>query len=460
MGRRRATQPGFAPSKPLTRGGVHCRSSVETSATRFAPHCGRSRSASWRSSRSRSASASRRRYSASSTACCSRRCRIPHPDRLVAVYDTQPACATCPASFPEVPRLARRGTRSSPRSAASTNASFVMTGRSASRSRSSARRRRRRSATCSACPPMLGRWYTAARGPAGRPEGRRARLRVLDAAVQRRPRRRRPDADASTATPYEVIGVMPKSFTHRNARLLRAAPAHARSRRRAAATSWSTYARLKTGVHAGAGHRRDARARRRRSRGSSAHNHGIDVKSLREVRRRQHPQPLQVLLGAVVLRAADRVRERREPAARVGARAAARAGDPAGARRRTRGDLARQLTSAKRWCWRSTGACLGLLLAIWTVRIFVALAADTLPRAASIHVDGTCRRVHGRRDAGRRHVLRTLAARPAARRDADRCRPRRGHAHRQRAPGTGSATASSSSRSRWRLRCSSAPGCS
>jgi putative ABC transport system permease protein len=25
----------------------------------------------------------------------------PHPEALVAVYDTQPACATCPASFPK-----------------------------------------------------------------------------------------------------------------------------------------------------------------------------------------------------------------------------------------------------------------------------------------------------------------------------------------------------------------------
>src|SRR5262245_18773113 len=26
---------------------------------------------------------------------------FPEPDRIVAVYDTQPACATCPASFPK-----------------------------------------------------------------------------------------------------------------------------------------------------------------------------------------------------------------------------------------------------------------------------------------------------------------------------------------------------------------------
>src|SRR3954468_17240870 len=26
---------------------------------------------------------------------------FPHPEQLVAVYDTQPACTTCPASFPK-----------------------------------------------------------------------------------------------------------------------------------------------------------------------------------------------------------------------------------------------------------------------------------------------------------------------------------------------------------------------
>src|SRR6476646_2116690 len=26
---------------------------------------------------------------------------FPHPEQLVMVYDTQPACATCPASFPK-----------------------------------------------------------------------------------------------------------------------------------------------------------------------------------------------------------------------------------------------------------------------------------------------------------------------------------------------------------------------
>ena len=42
---------------------------------------------------------------------------LPFPDahELVPVYDTQPACATCPASLPQVHRLEGAGTPCSPR---------------------------------------------------------------------------------------------------------------------------------------------------------------------------------------------------------------------------------------------------------------------------------------------------------------------------------------------------------
>jgi hypothetical protein len=42
---------------------------------------------------------------------------FPQPERLVMVYDTQPSCATCPASFPKY-HAGASATRSSPRSAA------------------------------------------------------------------------------------------------------------------------------------------------------------------------------------------------------------------------------------------------------------------------------------------------------------------------------------------------------
>src|SRR3954469_24556180 len=52
---------------------------------------------------------------------------FPDPDQLVLVYDTQPACATCPASYP---KYIDWKTRSQVFAAmgGSTQASFVMTG--------------------------------------------------------------------------------------------------------------------------------------------------------------------------------------------------------------------------------------------------------------------------------------------------------------------------------------------
>jgi putative ABC transport system permease protein len=50
-------------------------------------------------------------------------------------------------------------------------------------------------------------------------------------------------------------------------------------------------------------------------------------------------------------------------------------------------DIARQLT-CESLLLAVTGGALGLLLAIWIVRVFVVLAANNLPRAATIHVDG------------------------------------------------------------------------
>src|ERR1041384_477078 len=53
---------------------------------------------------------------------------FPEPDQLVAVYGTQPACATCPASFPKYYDWKTRNTVFSAMGG-STQASFVMTER-------------------------------------------------------------------------------------------------------------------------------------------------------------------------------------------------------------------------------------------------------------------------------------------------------------------------------------------
>src|SRR2546423_13342533 len=51
----------------------------------------------------------------------------PHPERIVAVYDTQPACATCPASYPKYIDWKTRN-QVFEAIGGSTNRSFAMTG--------------------------------------------------------------------------------------------------------------------------------------------------------------------------------------------------------------------------------------------------------------------------------------------------------------------------------------------
>src|ERR671925_540183 len=53
---------------------------------------------------------------------------FPDPDRLVVVYDTQPACKTCPASFPKYQDWRTRN-RVFEEMGGSVQATLVMTGR-------------------------------------------------------------------------------------------------------------------------------------------------------------------------------------------------------------------------------------------------------------------------------------------------------------------------------------------
>src|SRR4051812_40271217 len=83
---------------------------------------------------------------------------FPNPDQLVAVYGTQPACATCPASFPKYYDWKTRN-RVFSAMGGSTPASFVMTGRGAAEQVGGL------ATTASLIdvfkvPPQLGRWYT------------------------------------------------------------------------------------------------------------------------------------------------------------------------------------------------------------------------------------------------------------------------------------------------------------
>ena len=305
----------------------------------------------------------------------------PDPDELVAVYGTQPACATCPASFP---KYYDWKTRNQVFAAMGgwTQASFVLTGTGAPEQVNGL-------ATTASIndvfrvQPQVGRWYTDAEDQPGGP-----RLVVLSHRFWQRRfnsdptivgRRLILDGDA-----YEVIGVMPRTFVQRNVDVY--VPLQ---RKLDPATRGNhflvTFARLKAGVPL------DRAIREMRALGDVLareynYNHGIDVRSYREVVVGQIRKPLQVLMGAVLcvlliacanvanLLLAAGLSRRREIAVRLALGAG-------------QGTLARQLT-AEALVLAAAGGALGLLLAIWIVRVFVALAANNLPRASTIQVDG------------------------------------------------------------------------
>src|SRR5690349_15700187 len=92
----------------------------------------------------------------------------PDPDRLVMVYDTQPACSTCPASFPKYTDWRERNQVFSA-IGGSTGAGFVLTGAG------DPVRVRGASTTASlgdvfGVRPQIGRWYTEQEDRPGGPK--------------------------------------------------------------------------------------------------------------------------------------------------------------------------------------------------------------------------------------------------------------------------------------------------
>jgi predicted permease len=306
---------------------------------------------------------------------------FPDPGELVMVYDTQPACATCPASFPKYHDWKARN-HVFAAIGGSTQASFVLTGVG------SPEQVNGYYTTASLndvfrVQPILGRWYTEEEDRFGGPK-------VVVLAYKFWQRRLNGDPSAIgrrlvfDGEPYDVIGVMPATFTHRNGDFY--VPIQ---RKLDPATRGShflgTYARLAPGVTL------DRAIREMRALGESlarefGHNHGIDVRSYREVVVGNIRGPLQVLMGAVLcvlliacanvanLLLASGLSRSREIAVRLALGAG-------------RWQIARQLVS-EALVLAAAGGVLGLLLAIWIVRVFVVLAANNLPRAATIHVDG------------------------------------------------------------------------
>jgi putative ABC transport system permease protein len=305
----------------------------------------------------------------------------PKPQQIVSVYDTQPACKTCPASFPKYHDWKARN-RVFAAIGGSTQAGFVLTGQG------EAVRVAGMATTASLVDvfgvhPAIGRWFTGEEDQAGgpkvvvlTPEFWTARL-AADPAVLGR-------TLLLNGEPYEVIGVMPANFSHRGAEVF--VPLQ---RRLDPATRGShflaTYARLNDGVTV-----ERATAEMRELGHTLArefgHNHGIDVRSYAEVVVGNARTPLKILLGAVFLvlliacanvanlLLAAGVARRRELAVRLAL----------GARLR---DLALQLTTES-VLLAAAGGVLGLLLARWTIGLFVVLAANQLPRASTIAIDG------------------------------------------------------------------------
>ncbi|HVZ20051.1 MAG TPA: ABC transporter permease, partial [Vicinamibacterales bacterium] len=305
----------------------------------------------------------------------------PEPAQLVMVYDTQPACATCPASYPKYIDWKTRNDVFSAMGG-SMSASFVMTGHGQAEQVDGVK------TTASlkdvfGVDPMIGRWYTPQEDEPGGPkvvvlsypfwmrEFSGDRTAVGTKIVL--------DGDA-----YDVIGVMPESFDHRKASVF--VPLQRKNDPSTRGNHFLvTFARMKPGVPL------DRAVNEMRALGVTlaheyGYNHGIDVQSYYEAIVGRIRGSLRVLLGAVImvlliavtnvanLLLASGFSRRRELAIRLAL----------GANHR---DIARQLT-CESLLLALTGGAIGLLLASWTLRVFLALAAGTLPRATAIHMDG------------------------------------------------------------------------
>ena len=307
---------------------------------------------------------------------------FPNPEELVIVYDTQPACTTCPASFEKHHDWKTRNTVF-----AAIGGSFtplvVVTGAGDPERVPAA------GATASLMDVFrvnaaIGRWFSASEDQPGGPK-----VVVLSDGYWQRRFAGDPKVLGRTITidgePHEIIGVMPPRFVHRRAELFipvqrKFDPSNRGSH------FLATYARLKPGATL-AQAQQEMRALGTTLAKEFGHNHGIDVQSYPEVVVSGVAQPLRVLMGAVSLLLliacanvanlllASGLARRRELAVRTALGA-------------TRWDLARQLT-IESLVLALTGGALGLLLAQWAIQTFARLADTVLPRTAVIRIDPT-----------------------------------------------------------------------
>ena len=308
---------------------------------------------------------------------------LPYPDseRLVLVYDTQPACTSCPASLPKYQDWKTRNTSFSA-IGGSSPWNLTLTG-SGNPERVAGVRMTASLAAVLGVQPALGRWFSEAEDRAGGPKV----VVVGHEFWQTRMGGSREALGAKltlNGEPHDVIGVMPKGFAFRGALLFVPVAQQVNPAQRGS-HFLLTYARLKDGVTV------EQAQKEMRAIGESlakefGNNHGVDVQSYYEVVVGSIRKPLQVLMGAVLLvlliacanvsnlLLASGLARRRELAIRLALGAHAR-------------DLARQLT-IESLVLAAIGGALGVALAQWAVTTFVFLAGAQLPRGATVSVDG------------------------------------------------------------------------
>jgi len=304
----------------------------------------------------------------------------PKPEQIVNVFDTQPACATCPASFPKYMDWKTRNTVFSTMGGA-TQAGFTLTG-AGDPVRVNGAATTASLVDVFGVQPLMGRWYTAEEDQFGGPKvvvlGYDFWMRQFNG--DRGIVGKRVTFDGK---PYEVIGVMPASFAIRRGQFY--VPLQRKLDASRGSHFMPTYARLKDGVTL------DQATSEMRALGVTlareyGHNHGIDVRSHYEVTVGSVRTSLQVLMGAVLLvlliacanvanlLMASGIARQREFAIRLALGAG-------------QWRLARQLASES-LVLAVVGGALGIALAKVLVGMFVFLAGTQLPRATSISLDG------------------------------------------------------------------------
>jgi putative ABC transport system permease protein len=307
---------------------------------------------------------------------------FPNPDALVMVYDTQPACTTCPASYEKHLDWKTRNTVFAAMGG-STSELRVVTGLGEPE-RVPASRVTFSLLDVFQVRPAMGRWISEQEDTFGGPKAV-----VISDAYWRRALAADPNAINRVISidgePHPVVGVLGPEFTHRRADLF-VPVARQFSAGQRGSHFLLTYARLKPGVTP-AQAQREMHALGATLAREFGHNHGIDVQPYTQVVVGNVKQPLRVLMGAVSfvlliacanianLLLASGLARRREMAVRVALGA-------------TRWDLARQ-QMAEALGLAMVGGALGLLLAQWGVATFVAMADTILPRAATLRIDVT-----------------------------------------------------------------------